>query len=225
MERRCTERGDLCRDCCGFRPCSGVSKEKVLGVSSRPPPSVLVVVWVYGGLLLPGFPSCVCSFSVPCLPSASCCASSPLVLLTFFPPCASGLCWNDCVMHTSLSPVHGEVGEYWADSPPLWAPAQCWVAWPCFAVSRFPGSCAHSQEAMVVDVLAEDVHQEGVVDVIQAAFDVACDEPLRAHPGLDDLVAGWVASPLRSASVAVCGALWVIRGFQNGAYDVLYHFL
>jgi len=78
---------------------------------------------------------------------------------------------------------------------------------------------------MVVDVLAEDVHQEGVVDVIQAAFDVACDEPLRAHPGLDDLVEGWVASPLRSASVAVCGALWVIRGFQNGAYDVLYHFL
>src|SRR5712691_2005184 len=60
---------------------------------------------------------------------------------------------------------------------------------------------------------------------IQAAFDVACEEPLRAHPGLDDLVAGWVASPLRSASVAVCGALWVIRGFQNGAYDVLYHFL
>ena len=45
-----------------------------------------------------------------------------------------------------------------------------------------------------MDVLSEDVHQDGVVDVIKASFDVAFDEPLE-HPGLGDLVEGCVASP------------------------------
>ena len=60
---------------------------------------------------------------------------------------------------------------------------------------------------------------------IQAAFDVAFDEPLGTCPGLADLVQGRVASPFRSESVAVCGELWFIIGFQNGAYYVLYHFI
>ena len=76
------------------------------------------------------------------------------------------------------------------------------------------GSFDQSQEAIVLDVLSEDVHQDGVVDVIKASFDVAFDEPLRAHLGLGDLVEGCVASPFRSESVAVCGELWFIIGFQ-----------
>jgi len=81
------------------------------------------------------------------------------------------------------------------------------VECPFFAVSRFQGSFDQSQEAIVLDVLSEDVPQDGVVDVIKASFDVAFDEPLRAHPGLDDLVEGCVASPF---SVCIRGCMWSI---------------
>src|SRR5215813_2364718 len=60
---------------------------------------------------------------------------------------------------------------------------------------------------------------------IEASFDVAFDEPLGACPGLADLVQGRVASPVRSEAVAMGGELWFIIRFEDGAYDVLHHFI
>jgi hypothetical protein len=37
-------------------------------------------------------------------------------------------------------------------------------------------------------VLAERPQQQRMINVVKASFDVAFDEPLSAHPGLDDLV-------------------------------------
>src|SRR5262245_11475425 len=53
------------------------------------------------------------------------------------------------------------------DYPTLWATAQRWVVCPFFAVSRFQGSFDQPQEAVVVDVFSEKVHQEGMVDIIE----------------------------------------------------------
>src|SRR4030095_6402496 len=60
---------------------------------------------------------------------------------------------------------------------------------------------------------------------IQTPFDVSFDEPLGPLPDLVDLFEGRVASPVRSESVAMFGEWWFIVGFQNGAYDVLHHFI
>jgi hypothetical protein len=59
---------------------------------------------------------------------------------------------------------------------------------------------------------------------IQTTFDVSFDEPLGSFPCLMDIDKGRVASLVRSESVAVSRELWFVIGFQNGAYDVLYHF-
>ena len=53
--------------------------------------------------------------------------------------------------------------------PTLWATAQRWVVFPFFAVSRFQGSFDQPQEAVVVDVFSENVHQEGMVDIIEGS--------------------------------------------------------
>src|SRR5881296_685679 len=60
---------------------------------------------------------------------------------------------------------------------------------------------------------------------IETPFAVAFDAPLGPLPDLVELFQGRVASPFRSASVAMFGAWWCIGGFQEGAYDVLHHFL
>ena len=109
--------------------------------------------------------------------------------------------------------------------PTLWATAQRWVVGPFFAVSRFQGSFDQPQEAVVLDVFSENVHQDGMVDISETPFDVSFDEPLGPLPDLVDLFEGRVASPVRSESVAMFGEWWFLGGFQDGASDVLHHFI
>jgi len=56
------------------------------------------------------------------------------------------------------------------------------VVRPFFAVSRFQESFDKSQEAVIVDVFSKDVHQYGVIDIIETSFDVAFDEPFGPCP-------------------------------------------
>ena len=48
---------------------------------------------------------------------------------------------------------------------------------PLFTVSRLQGSFDQSQEAIVSDVFSEDMHQDGMINIIEASFDVSFDEP------------------------------------------------
>src|SRR5262244_35575 len=51
-------------------------------------------------------------------------------------------------------------------SPTLWATAERWVVGPFFAVACLQGSFDQSEEAIVVDVVSEDLHQGVVVDIV-----------------------------------------------------------
>jgi hypothetical protein len=54
------------------------------------------------------------------------------------------------------------------------------VIGPLFTVTRLQGTFDQPQEAVVEDVRSKDVHQDGVLDVIETTFDVSFDEPLGA---------------------------------------------
>jgi len=99
------------------------------------------------------------------------------------------------------------------------------VEFPFLAVSRLQGSFDQSQEAIVADVCSKDVHEDGMIDVIETSFDVAFDEPLSPYPHVVYFGEGRLASPLRSASVAVLRAWWFVVRFQDGSYYFLNHFL
>jgi len=43
----------------------------------------------------------------------------------------------------------------------------CLVVGPFFTVARLQGSFDESQEAIIVDVLSEDVHQSGVINILE----------------------------------------------------------
>ena len=75
---------------------------------------------------------------------------------------------------------------------------------PPFAVSRLQGSFNQPQEAVVLDVFLQDVHQDGVIDIIEASFDVSFNKPFRPYPNVMYFGEGCLASPLRSESVAMC---------------------
>ena len=74
---------------------------------------------------------------------------------------------------------------------------------PCFAVPRLQGSFDQSQEAVVLDLCLQDVHQDGVVDIIEASFDVSFNKPFSPYPNVMYFGEGCLASPFRSESVAV----------------------
>jgi len=58
------------------------------------------------------------------------------------------------------------------------------VGGPFFAVSCLQGSFDQSEEAMVVDVVSEDLPQGVVVAIVVTTLDVSFDEPFGASPGL-----------------------------------------
>ena len=74
---------------------------------------------------------------------------------------------------------------------------------PFLAVSCFQGSFDQPQEAIVLDVFSEDVHQDVVIDVIVTTLDVSFDKPLGPCPCFMDIYQGRLASLVRSESVAV----------------------
>src|SRR5262249_12577594 len=100
-----------------------------------------------------------------------------------------------------------------------------WMVGPCFAVSRLQGSCDQSQEAIVADVCSKDVHEDGMIEVVEASFDVAFDKPFRPYPHVMYCGEGRLASPVRSEAVAVFRELSFVVRFQDGSYYFLYHFI
>ena len=62
----------------------------------------------------------------------------------------------------------------------LLAPAKRWVVGPFFAVPCLQGSFDQSEEAIVADVVSEDMHQGVVVDIVVTTLDVSFDEPFGA---------------------------------------------
>jgi hypothetical protein len=77
------------------------------------------------------------------------------------------------------------------------------VVCPFFAVSRLQGSFNQPQEAVVLDVFLKDVPQDGMVDIIEASFDVSFNKPFSPYPNVAYFGEGCLASPFRSESVAM----------------------
>lgn len=77
---------------------------------------------------------------------------------------------------------------------------------------------------MVADVFSQDVHEDGVSDVVEASLDVSFEEPCGPYPYVVYCGSGRMASPFRSASVAVVRAVWFVGRFQDGPYYFLNYF-
>jgi hypothetical protein len=89
-----------------------------------------------------------------------------------------------------------------------------WMVTPYFAVSRFEEFPEHPQKAVVVDMFSKDVCQYGMIDIIEAAFDVSFDEPFGPCPGFVYLGEGRMASPLRSETVGSVRKLGFVICFK-----------
>ena len=76
-----------------------------------------------------------------------------------------------------------------------------------------------------MDVFSEDVHKDGMIDIIKTPFDISFDEPFGPLPYFVYFGKGRLASPFRSESVAVFRELWFVVRFQNGSYYLLNHFI
>ena len=74
---------------------------------------------------------------------------------------------------------------------------------PFFAVSRLQGFFDQSQEAIVSDILSQDIHQGLVLDIIEAPFDVSLDKPFGPLPRFVDINEGRMAALVWSETVAV----------------------
>ena len=61
--------------------------------------------------------------------------------------------------------------------------------------------------------------------MIQATFDVAFDIPPCPCPGFTDRGEGSGASSVWPETVGLLRKLWVVIGFQNGAYHFLYELI
>jgi site-specific DNA recombinase len=86
------------------------------------------------------------------------------------------------------SPRQGRSQHCWGrDDPTLRCPAEGGVVVPLFEVSRLEQVPHQVQEAVIVDLLAEDRQQSRMIDVVEASFDITLDEPDRPSPGDEDL--------------------------------------
>ncbi len=107
--------------------------------------------------------------------------------------------------------------------PTLRSTAERWVEVPVFAVSCLQGSFDQPQEAVVVDIFLQDVHQDVGVDILEATLDVSFNEPFGPVPCMMDFCQGRLASPVRSEPVTVLGKLWFIVCLKDGSYYILNH--
>src|SRR5713101_7044607 len=67
-----------------------------------------------------------------------------------------------------------------------------------------------SQTTIVVDVFSKNVHQDVVIDILEATLDVSFDEPFGPVPCVMDFCQGRLASLFRSETMAVVRKLWLI---------------
>lgn len=81
------------------------------------------------------------------------------------------------------------------------------------------------QEAVVVDLLGQERHQERMIDVVVGTLDVTLNEPGGPVPSPVDRVEGGVTPPTRSEAVGVVAELRLVIRFQQGAYDFLQQFV
>jgi hypothetical protein len=76
-----------------------------------------------------------------------------------------------------------------------------------------------------MDLFSKECHQQVVIDGVEAPFDVSFDIPPGSCPGFTDRGQGSVASSVWPETVGLLRKLWVVIGFQNGAYHFLYELI
>src|SRR6266511_4516170 len=80
-------------------------------------------------------------------------------------------------------------------------------------------------EAAIMDVLRQNRQQDLVVDAVEAAGEVALDEPRRSTPCIRNLAQRCVATPIRSEAVGAVGELRLVVGLQDHPDDLLQQFV
>jgi hypothetical protein len=81
------------------------------------------------------------------------------------------------------------------------------------------------QEAVVVDLVAEDRQQDVVVYIVETTFDITLDGPLRALPVPGDVLQCGVTAQPGSETVGMGVELRLVVGLQEAAYDFLQQFV
>src|SRR5207244_5210724 len=96
---------------------------------------------------------------------------------------------------------------------------------PFFEISGLEEVLYQPKEAVIDDVLTEDVQQDRVIDIIKTSFDVTLDEPFGPVPHPFDTLQGGVAPASRPEAVRVVGESRFVVRFQKGADHVLQEFI
>src|SRR5262249_60240096 len=92
---------------------------------------------------------------------------------------------------------------------------------PIFEISGPQQSLDQGGKTPIADLLAENRHQDPVVDVVKAPLDIALDEPGRVLPGVVHLVERGMAASLGSEAVGPVAELRLVVRLQDGAHDLL----
>ena len=77
---------------------------------------------------------------------------------------------------------------------------------PLLQISRLEQIGDQPQKALIVETLAEDRQQDWMVQAVEAARDIARDEPFHPFPVIADLSQGGVTAPARAEAVRVSWA-------------------
>src|SRR5262249_60118429 len=120
-----------------------------------------------------------------------------------------------------VQPIEVDVGKDGADNPALRRAAEGGVPLPVLHVSGLEQSVNQPEEAVIVDLLAEDRQQDVSVDVVEAPLDVALDEPLRTGPGVGYRGQRRMTAASWPEAVGRVGELRLVVGVQKGAHYLL----
>src|SRR5439155_1771110 len=101
----------------------------------------------------------------------------------------------------TVQPVQVDIREDGADHASLRRSAEGGPIDPVLQISGLAQVLDQSEEAPIVDLLAEDRQQGRTTDVVEAPLDIALDKPLHAVPAVEHLPEGRVAPPVRSEPV------------------------
>jgi hypothetical protein len=136
---------------------AGEAQEEIVGISDVPKPSIVRIFLVSvpdpSGLFLEGLQrGLICPIVSEFLDSGN----EPVIVLASPPDLSTGIPRDEGRFDESIKPSHIDIREQWADDSALWCPAQRRSVVPFFEVSGFEQVLNQDQEAVVVDLLAED---------------------------------------------------------------------
>jgi hypothetical protein len=143
----------------------------------------------------------------------------PLVLRIVLPEHASVISRHQNRLDELVQPVQVDVGQARGENPALRHAAERGVPHPVLQVPGSQHLADQPKQPVIVDLLAQRLDHDRVVELVEAVGDVALDKPARPGPGSRHLAQRGVAAPAGSITVRAVGELRLVIRLQQQAHD------